>query len=313
MNNKPLITLGLPVYNGEKFLQATLDSILAQTFENFELIISDNGSTDRTQKICEQYLVKDQRIRYYRNDKNLGAAKNYNRLLELALGEYFKWAAHDDICAPNFLLRCVEILDKDSSVVLCLPKTMLIDEHGKFLYNCKHKLNTNSIKLQERFDSLLLSHHACYQIFGVMRTSTLRMTPGLGSYVGSDLGLLAELSLHGRFYEVPELLFLRRKHQETSVAAFGAMRNRLAWFDPTKSGQISFPTTRRFMELCKSIARAPLSLSERLSCFLSLGKWLVVRKKLLGMGKDLALAANTAFNLTRLKIRIGKRKGSQFT
>ena len=128
----PRVSIGLPVYNGEKFIREAIDSIFSQTFEDFELIISDNGSTDRTQQICQAYAAQDLRIRYYRNKKNIGAARNYNLVFELASGEYFKWAAHDDLCAPEYLERCVEILDRDPDVVLCYPKTSIIDEHGEF-------------------------------------------------------------------------------------------------------------------------------------------------------------------------------------
>ena len=135
LSNKPCVSIGLPVYNGEKFLKETLDSILAQTFEDFELIISDNASTDRTEEICKEYAAKDRRIRYYRNKENLGAGWNNNRVFELCTGEYFKWNAHDDVCAPEFLERCIKVLVQDPTVVLCYPKVTVIDEQGKFVRN----------------------------------------------------------------------------------------------------------------------------------------------------------------------------------
>ena len=101
--DRPRVSIGLPVYNGENFLEFALDSILGQTFQDFELIISDNASTDATESICRRYAAKDSRIRYYRNPNNQGAAQNYNRVFALARGEYFKWAAHDDVCKPNYL------------------------------------------------------------------------------------------------------------------------------------------------------------------------------------------------------------------
>src|SRR5262249_36899823 len=150
-NHKPRVSIGMPVYHGEPFLKEALDSILAQTYSDFELIISDNASTDRTQEICTAYAAKDKRIQYSRNDKNLGAAKNYNRVFELSSGEYFKWAAHDDICAPDFLVRCITVLDQDPSVVLCYPREIGIDEQGKFLGNRPYKLDTSLTKPSERF------------------------------------------------------------------------------------------------------------------------------------------------------------------
>ena len=106
-DKKLRVTIGLPVYNGETYLEETLDSILNQTYTEFELIISDNGSSDGTRLICEEYAAKDDRIKYYRSVKNLGAAPNYNRAFELSSGEYFKWADYDDPLAPEFLSKCV--------------------------------------------------------------------------------------------------------------------------------------------------------------------------------------------------------------
>ena len=114
----PRVTIGLPVYNGQNYLVETLESLLAQTYTDFELVISDNASTDRTEAICRQYAAGDARIRYYRNDENIGASANYNRAFELGRGEYFKWAAHDDLLAPTYLERCVEVLDANPDVVL---------------------------------------------------------------------------------------------------------------------------------------------------------------------------------------------------
>ena len=116
-SSTPKVSLGLPVYNGENFIAQAIESILAQTFTDFELIITDNGSTDRTPKICEAYAARDRRVAYSRNPENLGAAPNFNRAFALSSGRYFKWVAHDDLIAPEFLARCVKVLDNDPSVV----------------------------------------------------------------------------------------------------------------------------------------------------------------------------------------------------
>jgi glycosyltransferase involved in cell wall biosynthesis len=100
----PRVSIGLPVFNGEKYLAEALDSILSQTYRDFKLIISDNASTDRTEQICREYAAKDRRIRYYRNEKNIGAPKNFNRVFELSSGKYFRWDAFTHPSAkPNYL------------------------------------------------------------------------------------------------------------------------------------------------------------------------------------------------------------------
>ena len=274
-NHKPRVSIGLPVYNGERFLKEALDSILAQTFEDFELIISDNASTDGTQEICRAYVAQDRRIRYFRNQTNLGAAKNFNRVFELSSGEYFKWAACDDVCAPDFLLRCVEALDQEASVVLSYPRARHIDENGKILQNYDVKLNTDSLKLQERFYDLIRVSHWCFQVFGVIRASTLKMTPLIGNYVASDRVLLVRLGLLGRFYEVSEYLFFRRRHpgQLTALPARYSYLH-TGWYDSAKARRIVFPKWKIFSEYLTSIRQTPLSPSERAWCYLHMGRWL---------------------------------------
>ena len=111
------LTIGLPVYNGDNFLEECLESILAQTFRDFKLIISDNASTDRTESICRRFAENDPRVKYYRNEKNIGAAPNFNRVFELSNTEYFKWIAHDDVHKPDFVEQCVHILETDQNPV----------------------------------------------------------------------------------------------------------------------------------------------------------------------------------------------------
>jgi glycosyltransferase involved in cell wall biosynthesis len=109
-DTNPKVTIGVPVYNGEKYLAAALDTLLAQSFEDFELIISDNASTDCTEEIARAYAARDGRVRYERSGANRGCAWNHNRVFALARGRYFRWAAHDDLCAPTLLARTVELL-----------------------------------------------------------------------------------------------------------------------------------------------------------------------------------------------------------
>src|ERR1700757_1973550 len=108
---KPKVSIGLPVYNGEKYLVQALNSLINQDFEDFEIIISDNASTDGTADICRTYASTERRIRYYRNESNIGSAPNYRRVFELARGDFFKWCSHDDICLPGLLSRCLQVFE----------------------------------------------------------------------------------------------------------------------------------------------------------------------------------------------------------
>src|SRR6516164_4015843 len=273
MYSTPLVSVGLFVYNGERFLEEALHSILNQTFNDFELIISDNASTDRTGEIAQSYALRDKRIRYYRNKKNMGAGWNVRRVYELATGRYFKWAAVDDLLEADFLRRCVEILESDPDCVVAYAKTKEVDENGTFIKNYLTPMKADSKDPVDRFRAMLLPLHMCYQIFGVMRMSALRQIPPQGIYVNGDGVLLARMSLLGRFYEISEHLFVSRRHRAQSMAALPVrlkqprrlrLTNRYPtlpspeWWDPAKTRALTFPEFRQLLEYFLTIYSAPL-------------------------------------------------------
>jgi glycosyltransferase involved in cell wall biosynthesis len=304
MQSTPLLSVGLFVYNGERFLEETLDSILNQTFADFELIISDNASTDRTGEISQAYARRDGRIRYYRGEKNMGAGWNIRRVYELATGKYFKWAAADDILEPEFLRRCVEALESDAGCVVAYARTKEVDENGAFIKNYVAPMKAESNDPVARFREMLLNYHMCYQIFGVMRMSALRQLPPQGSYVNSDGVLLAQMSLLGRFYEVPEHLFVSRHHSKQSMKTLPVrlqqprlrLTNRCCtlpspeWWDPTKSRTITFPEFRQLREYFMSIYRTPLGAGQKLRCYLLLLPWIKIHRG--HLRDDLIIAAD---------------------
>ena len=120
-----LITVGLPVYNSERYLRQSLDSLLAQTFPHFVLVISDNASTDGTAQICQQYAAADSRIKYSRNETNIGNPRNFNRVAGLAETRYLKWSTADDFWEPSFLERALEVMERDKTIALCYPQAVL--------------------------------------------------------------------------------------------------------------------------------------------------------------------------------------------
>lgn len=272
VRSKPRVSVGLPVYNGEKYLEQAIDSILTQTYTDFELIISDNASRDRTQQICRTYASKDERVRYFRNETNIGANRNFNRVFELSSGEYFKWAACDDVHAPEFVERCVEVLDRDPSVVLCYPRTIQIDTDGQVLGPLDFDVDATSLRPSKRFYNMIHIDHWCFQIFGVMRASVLRMTPCLGSHYGADRVLLAEISLLGRICELQEYLFFRRDHGQTSwqIVSSGDGEDLVAYFGADTAKRAGFWGFNNFHGYFAAANRAPLRSSERLLCYAQL-------------------------------------------
>lgn len=278
MNKKqPYVSIGMPVYNGESFLKDALDSVLAQTYSNFELIISDNGSTDRTEEICRAYARRDSRIHYYRKEKNRGAGWNQSRVVELSRGKYFKWAHHDDLCAPELLEKCLQILNDHPSAVLCYPKTVVIDERGEPLEKSSDGFNLLSSKPHRRFKryhQLVRYGNECHPFHGLIRTDILKKTALVGGYPSSDLILLGELVLHGEFYELQEYLFFKRDHPNTSVRAHNAYRERIAWYDPAKKGKLHLTRWKWFFEYLRAIRCVPISRHERVRCYLQMVQWI---------------------------------------
>ena len=214
----PRVSIGLPVYNGEKYLRSALDSLLAQDYGDFELIVSDNASTDRTAEICEQCANNDERVRFLRSDRNLGAVANFNKVFGLSSGEYFMWAAHDDLWHPSYISRCLMGLREDANVVLCASAPQFIDEFGSpmsedtwqfILAGDYNRLHTRSLPLRERLLSLTKTLN-WYALYGVMRADVLRQTRLYQERFGGDVILLMELLFHGETYILDEALFAYR-------------------------------------------------------------------------------------------------------
>jgi glycosyltransferase involved in cell wall biosynthesis len=268
----PRVSIGVPVHNGEKFLAAALESLLRQTFVDLEVVVSDNASTDATPEIVQAFARRDPRVRYHRNQTNIGAAPNFNLTVDLARGEFFKWAAHDDVLAPSFVERCVEALDRDPSLVLAYPKVKYIDEQGREIEPWTLRLPTDDPRPSVRYVSLL-DPHECFEVFGIMRREALLRTPMMGAYAHGDGVLLARLALMGPFVEIPEYLFFSRRHPGQSISRFRDDYNEYAvWFDPRLGGKRVFAWWRLHFEWLRSLSMVPLPTSEKLRCLWHFGR-----------------------------------------
>lgn len=323
---RPKVSIGMPVYNAQRFLREVIDSILAQTFTDFELIISDNGSTDETEAICLDYVRRDPRVQYQPNDRtNHGPGWNYNRTEALARGEYFRWAAADDLLAPTLLEKCVAALDGDSSAVMAWPKTRIINDKSEpvRVHDFDSTLNTADARPEKRFKSLInVKHkeHGAFEIFSLIRLSALRSFPRKGSYARADSVVLARLSLFGRFLKVPEYLFLNRDHSGRSVRSVPTRltrgRSRLSkyigvgpippteWWNPSLKGKIVFPEWKVLKEYWISPAMGPITSGERLACYQQLA--LFTLKMLPKLARDLIIACEEVFWRAIDSLRPGK-------
>jgi glycosyltransferase involved in cell wall biosynthesis len=279
MNAAPRLTVGLPVYNGEKYLAESLDALLGQSYGEYELIISDNASTDGTEEICRDYLARDKRLSYVKQPVNIGAAPNHNYVFEQSRTELFKWASHDDLYGRDLLLRCVEALDADRDLVLAHAWQAIIDENGDVVLKVDYPLDTDNPSAPERFKSMLLTVGGD-DFYGVIRSEVLRRTPLHASYHHADRTIMAELALHGRFHQVPELLYFRRDHPDRAERAKPTIRSRAANMDPRRDDWRN-PAARLLAEYIAgfvgAIQRAPLSSADRRKCHFYLTQWLASR------------------------------------
>ncbi len=288
----PLVSIGLAVYNGERYLEEAIGSILAQSYRNLELIISDNASTDTTEAICRRFVANDPRVRYYRNATNIGGANNENLTFTYARGKYFRWAAHDDVLAPTLIERCVELMEARPEVVLCHSRVVVIDAEGRPLHIIAHDAGS-APRPSERLSRLAALDHRCEETYGLMRAEILRLTGLQRNYTDSDRTLLVHMSLYGPFYELPEPLFYRRIHPGASTVQFADWRQRMYWFGDEYRGRLNLPYLAQLAHYLELITLTPLSLEEKLRCYGHIIAWVLRYRRWKWLGKDLVLAGQS--------------------
>jgi glycosyltransferase involved in cell wall biosynthesis len=280
----PRVTIGVPVYNGERFLSHTLDALLSQSFKDFEVVVCDNASTDRTEEIGRAYAARDSRIRYFRNEVNIGAAPNHNRVFELARGEFFKWNSADDYCGPEFLERCVAALDEDPTAAQAVSQPAEVDEEGVPLKAITVWDQTlipavpDGAPAHIRFRQNIRLDHLCLTIYSLFRSSLLRQSDLIASFADSDRVLLAHMSLCGPCVVIPETLLFNRDHAGRFSRSYNryydGWRDRAAWFDPLNANRMVFPFWRETLELLKVVHRSPVKWPERGRCYWEVVRWL---------------------------------------
>jgi glycosyltransferase involved in cell wall biosynthesis len=284
MNNKtqrPRISVGMPVYNRDKYVGAAIEAHLNQSCADFELVITDNASTDRSEEICRSYAARDSRVKYYRNPQNLGAAGNYRRCFELSTGEYFRWTPSDDSVSPNLHERAMEVLDQDPSVMVAYGRTKLIDAEGNILRDFDENLHLMDERPSERWKGVLRNIRLGNLHYGLTRADKFRKTGLLRNYNGGDFPLIAEMSLYGKFYEIPDAFFYRRMHEEAS-SAMKNDKDLMAFYDPKKEQDFF---AREWVHLGAnwwSVTRSPIEISEKMRIYWFLMRWAVSDRQALG-------------------------------
>jgi len=229
VQERPLVSIGLPVYNGEAYLSQALDSLLAQTYANFELNISDNASTDRTREICREYATKDRRIRYHRNPENIGFCGNWQRALRLATGPFFMWAADDDLWSENYLDVLTDCLVSRPNAILAAGRTFYIDWKGDI---CDY-LPDDAPKLEPEGNletaKQLLCQHATGWLHGLYRRKDLMRVAGSffkADPWGADIVFLLDLCLSREVVGSNEALMYKRVMAQSGPKT---PRSRVRW------------------------------------------------------------------------------------
>lgn len=262
---QPSVSVGIPVYNGERYLEVAIRSVLAQTWDDLELVISDNCSTDRTPEICRTYAAQDSRVRYLRNERNIGAAGNFRRAFHESRAPVYRWLCSDDYIGPSSIEKCLRLLQVRPDAAVVCSRAEFVDEYGATLrpYDAVQAINHDDAS--ERFRAAFECDPWCNSAYGLIRRSTLLRTALHQPFPASDKALIIELAIHGKILEIDEPLFFRRIHPGAYSYAVSSERDR-SFYTPAASGRAvpmlrAWPNTRAYLG---AIARSPARIPEKL-------------------------------------------------
>jgi glycosyltransferase involved in cell wall biosynthesis len=282
------VAIGLPVHNGADHLAAALESLLSQTWDDLEIIVADNASTDGTGGIARAYAARDPRIRYFHEPVNRGAIWNFNRVLELAQSPYFKWHAHDDLCDPAFVERCVAVLDRDPTVAVCHTRTRKIDLDGAPRDDLPDPTTASAggadRRPAARFRDVLLHTGYGVRCYGVFRAQTARRVKPLLPIYGSEKVFMAEIALHGRIVDLDEVLFYERIHPD-EIHARDTARGQQRFVAPQERAR-PLPRFQLLKGYAEAVGRAPIGAAERVRCLLAIGAYLLQTRKWPGVARS---------------------------
>ena len=281
-----IVSIGVPVYNGEKYLRVALDSLLAQTFRDLEIVINDNGSTDATQDICREYLARDGRVRYTRNEVNRGLVWNHLRVQDLARGRYFMFGPQDDWMAPEYVDRCVAVLEADPDVAYVYAESILIDEDGETIGREIARQRLDHPSPSTRFWDVLVVRGGI-NFYGMTRR---QLRDRIGRWKPLPRGeriVMAELALWGRFELLTDDLYFRRIHAGQFTTSRKDRRLETLALDPTKGrgwrNSVPILLTEYVLAYAQAVRRAPLSMGERMRGFARIVRWVAAHLPGLGL------------------------------
>lgn len=271
MTVAPRVSIGMPLYNGAKYVALTIESVLAQNYANLELVISDNASTDATEHICREFAARDPRVRYSRNAENVGLPNNFNKAFRLARGTYFKWMCCGDKLDPRFVERCIAVLDARPEVVLAYPVTRLFVDDPAHGEDVRDDFDLDIEDAAGRFMRYTTEVRLNNIMHGLYRSAVLQRTKLYSTFLGADYNMIAELVLHGRAVRLNEVLNFRRMQPETATKFLSEAALR-AVYAPARPSGLTYQGWYRVFDYWKMVLKSRLALSHRLALLLYLSK-----------------------------------------
>jgi glycosyltransferase involved in cell wall biosynthesis len=277
MSEEALLTIGLPVFNGQNYLESALESLKKQSFKNFKVVVSDNCSTDDSVKIAQSYVNDDSRFTLIKHKENIGGAGNFNSVFKECTTPFFKWMAHDDILHINYLEKCMALATmSDESFVMFDSYANKIDHDGNFIGSYLKEIKLSANSASGRFYRILWADYFS-EIFAIIRTSSIKQSRMHLNKLGSDRHFVSEILLNGGIKYVPEELFHRRHHDQSYCNAIEDNSAKLAWWDPKAKQSGTPPGITKLMDFHISISRSKITFEQKLKCYLHLLHWLAVR------------------------------------
>lgn len=270
----PRVSVGIPVYNCERFVARSIEAILGQSFTDFELVISDNASTDATEQICREYATRDARIRYLRHATNMGGPANFRHVFAVGEGEFQKWTTADDYWAPSFLDKAVKVLDEYPDVALCYSKTRFIDAAGNVLGDYDDNLHLVEDSPRDRFLRLMRDIGLCHADLGLIRRSAMQKTRLMTNERHCDVHFVAELALYGKFWLLTEPLFYRRLHSQSSSWDLHDETRQRTYYDPKRIDRLGMHVWRKYSRLSGAVVRSPLTIRDKASLLGNIARWM---------------------------------------
>jgi glycosyltransferase involved in cell wall biosynthesis len=275
-NDKPLVSIGLFLRNEGQFVRQSLESLQAQDYENLEIVISDNCSTDGTENICRKLSAGDSRIKYERQESNIGAAGNSIRVFDRAEGKYFMWASGHDLWAPDLVSKCVAELEAHPGSALAYASSAWIAADGAELEKESGWYDTRGMDAIGRFFMVFWGNQ--HPVLGLIRTEYLRDLPKIYACAGWDQIILTALALRGDFIHVRDSSWSRRAARRTET-----YKERIKRYTSDDFGLAGtwldrrLPLMRIPIEMVRGIYRSQLSIPEKLIMWLALPPAFVLR------------------------------------